>query len=277
MRRYSRNANFAKSLDKGGRKCYNTGMEKRIVAFDIGNKRIGVAWSDPFNSYAIPSQTYFRTGKFAGDVEAIAKIAEEGDAGKIVCGLPLFADGTKSEQTEITLRFVAALRERIKIPVVTEDERYTTLEAHADQMRTGVREKKRKESVDSLAAAYILERYLFEHQKRSVYHMSMKEDRENYEEEDNIVELVDEEGNTLKYEHVGTVQYEGEWYCCFVPADEAQEASEEDEDEGEEVEIFHLVGGEDDEQLEVIEDEDLLEKVFAEFYRQYEEENGDEE
>ena len=107
--------------------------------------------------------------------------------------------------------------------------------------------------------------------------MSMKEDRENYEEEDNIVELVDEEGNTLKYEHVGTVQYEGEWYCCFVPADDAKEASEEDEDEGEEVEIFHLVGGEDDEQLEIVEDEDLLEKVFAEFYRQYEEENGDEE
>lgn len=252
-------------------------MEKRIVAFDIGNKRIGVAWSDPFNSYAIPSKTYFRTGKFFADVEAVAKIAEEGDAGEIVCGLPLFADGTKSEQTGITLRFIEALREKTVIPVTTEDERYTTMQAHGDQAVTGVKEKKRKESVDSLAAAYILERFLSEHQKRSVHKMSMKEEREDYEEEENIVELVDEEGNSHKYEHVGTLQYEGEWYCCFVPAKEAEEIAEEDEDEGDEVAIFRIVGSEDDERLETVEDEDLLDKVFAEFCRLYDEEEDEEE
>ena len=52
-------------------------MEKRIAAFDIGDKRIGVAFSDPFNEYAMPGDTYWRTGKFTEDVKAIARIAEK--------------------------------------------------------------------------------------------------------------------------------------------------------------------------------------------------------
>ncbi len=95
--------------------------------------------------------------------------------------------------------------------------------------------------------------------------MSMKEERNDYEEESNIVELVDDEGNTLRYEHVGTIEYKGEWYCFFTP-----ELSEESDDEGEEVAVFRLVGDEDNETLEIIEDDDLLDEVFAEFCNQYE-------
>ena len=50
-------------------------MKKRAIAFDIGDKRIGVAISDPFNEYAMPCEMYFRTHRFWADVEAIAAIA----------------------------------------------------------------------------------------------------------------------------------------------------------------------------------------------------------
>ena len=69
------------------------------MAFDIGNKRIGVAASDPFNEYAMPCDTYVRTGKFGEDVKNVADIAREKGAGIIVCGLPVNADGSPSGQT----------------------------------------------------------------------------------------------------------------------------------------------------------------------------------
>ena len=98
--------------------CYNAFMTgKRAIAFDIGDKRIGVAVSDPFNEYAIPAETYFRTRNFRVDVEAIAKIAKDRGAGVIVCGMPVNFDGTESVQTEKTRRFVEALREASELPV----------------------------------------------------------------------------------------------------------------------------------------------------------------
>ena len=87
----------------------------RYVAFDIGDKRIGVAVSDPFNTYALPSQTYFRKG-FKADVEAVANIAKEKYATVIVCGLPVNFDGSEALQTEKTRKFIQALKERTSIP-----------------------------------------------------------------------------------------------------------------------------------------------------------------
>ena len=243
-------------------------MVKEIVAFDIGDKRIGVAFSDPFGEYAMPSDTYFRTGNFSEDVRAVARIAAERGAKLIVCGLPINADGTPSVQTERTERFVSALMQETTIPVVFEDERYTTREARRDLVQMGISAKKdkKKKNIDSLAAAYILEGYLSKIKKGE--NVMMKEERNDYDEENNIVELVDEEGNTLRYEHLMTFEYRGGWYCAFTP-EEAPEA-EGDEDEGEEVAIFRLTGEEDDEHLEIIEDEHLLDEVFAEFCNLYE-------
>lgn len=248
-------------------------MEKQIAAFDIGDKRIGVAFSDPFGEYAVPSDTYFRTGNFSEDVKAVAKIARDRQAGLIVCGLPVNADGTDSVQTEKTKRFISALQKETEIPVVCEDERYTTREARRDLIEAGVSSKKdkRKKAVDSLAAAYILETYLARIKKEK---HKMKEERNDYDEENNIVELVDEDGNTLRYEHLMTFEYKNEWYCAFTPEQPAEEA---EDDEGDEVAIFHIVGEEDDESLEQIEDDALLDEVFAEFCKQYEDfEDADE-
>lgn len=132
---------------------------ERYVAFDIGDKRIGVAISDPFNTYALPSQTYFRKG-FEEDVAALLKIAKEKGATVIVCGLPVNFDGSEAVQTEKTSRFIARLKEEAAIPVVCEDERFTTKMAHEVLISEGMRREKRKNYVDALAAANILDGYL---------------------------------------------------------------------------------------------------------------------
>jgi len=243
-----------------------------IVAFDIGDKRIGVAFSDPFGEYAVPSDTYFRTGDFKRDVSAVWEIAKGRGAETIVCGLPLNADGTESEQTKKTKRFVSALQEIASVPVELEDERYTTRSARTDlnAMGVSVKKDKKKKAVDSIAAAYILESYLERVKKEN----KMKEEREDYDEENNIVELVDEDGEKTRFEHIMTFEYKKEWYCALAPEAEAEES---DEDEDEEIAIFHIVGEEDNETLEAVEDAQLLDEVFAEFCRLYEDfEDSDE-
>ena len=87
---------------------------------------------------------------------------------------------------------------------------------------------------------------------------------EVYEEEDNILELEDDEGNVEKFLHIGTIDYKGQWYCFF------QKAEPESEEEEDEVIIFALKGEGDDAVLEPLEDEQLLDEVFAEFCHQYE-------
>ncbi len=132
---------------------------ERFVAFDIGDKRIGVAVSDPFNTYALPSETYFRKG-FAADVAAIAQIAKQKGATTIVCGLPVNFDGTQSVQTVKAQRFIEELRRSTDIPVVCADERFTTMMAHETLISEGMSRQKRKNYVDALAAANILDGYL---------------------------------------------------------------------------------------------------------------------
>lgn len=132
---------------------------ERYVAFDIGDKRIGVAISDPFNSYALPSHTYHRVG-FKEDVAAIAAIAKEKGATKIICGLPVNFDGSSALQTEKTQRFIDALQQAVGIPIVCEDERFTTMMAHDVLISQGMRREKRKNYVDALAAANILDGFL---------------------------------------------------------------------------------------------------------------------
>ena len=244
-----------------GRKllCYNKRMiEKRVIAFDIGSKRIGVAISDPFNEYAMPCETYVRTRNFTVDVEAIAKIAKERGVGEIVCGMPFNVDGTESIQTVKTREFVEALREKTELPIALEDERFTTMQARETQIMGGIKLGDRKKTIDSIAASYILESYLTR-KKQEVY------------EEDRIFELEADDGSIEKLYHIATIEYRSEMYCCF------QKAEPESEEEEDEVIIFALKGEGDDAMLEPLEDEQLLDEVFAEFCHQYEEyENSDE-
>ena len=91
----------------------------KIIAFDIGDKRVGVAYTDPLGIMALPSVTYWRKG-FETDLQNLAKIAEEQNAETIVCGLPLNFDGSESEQTQKTREFIEGLKRYAKVPVVTQ-------------------------------------------------------------------------------------------------------------------------------------------------------------
>ena len=120
----------------------------KIIAFDIGDKRVGVAYTDPLGIMALPSVTYWRKG-FETDLQNLVKIAEEQNAETIVCGLPLNFDGSESEQTQKTREFI---------------ERFSTLQARRLLIEADMRREKRKNVIDSVAASYILEDYLRKNQ-----------------------------------------------------------------------------------------------------------------
>ncbi len=262
----------------------NVMIGKRAIAFDIGNKRIGVAVSDPFNEYAVPCETYVRKRDLDADVEAVLAIAKEKGAGVIVCGMPVNFDGSDSVQTELTQAFVDALKAKSDLPVELEDERFTTMLARETQIEGGVKCKDRKKTIDSIAASYILESYLSRIKNRERERANAEKNKqgetvmakdielmdEDYEEE-NILELEDDEGNVEKFLHIGTIDYKGAWYCFF------QKAEPETEEEEDEVVMFRLEGEGEDQQLLPLEDEQLMDEVFAEFCNQYEQyENSDE-
>ena len=256
--------------------CYNKNMiGKRAIAFDIGNKRIGVAVSDPFNEYAMPCETYVRTKNFQADVAAIAKIAQERGVGVIVCGMPVNYDGTESIQTVKTREFVDALRLATDLPIVLEDERFTTMQARETQIIGGIKRDDRKKTIDSIAASYILESYLarekMKNKKMEEQAMSNEIKEETYEEEDRIFEVEADDGTVERLYHIATIEYRKNMYCVF------QKAEPETEEEEDEVIIFALQGEGDDALLVPIEDVQLLDEVFAEFCHQYEQfENSDE-
>lgn len=248
---------------------YNKGMiEKRVIALDIGNKRIGIAISDPFNEYAMPCETYVRTRNIDVDASACAKIAKEKGVGVIVCGMPFQFDGSEGIQTQRTREFIEYLREKTDLPIELEDERFTTMQARETQIMGGIKREDRKKTIDSIAASYILESYLARRKmknKREESQMNNEMENEVYEEEDRIFEVEAEDGTVEKLYHIATIEYRGGMYCCFQ---KAEPECEEDEDE---VVIFALKGEDDDAVLEPIEDENLLDEVFAEFCHQYEE------
>lgn len=130
-----------------------------IIAFDIGDKRIGVAATDPLGMMALPVETYFRKNT-AEDVKYLANLAKQKCAERIVCGMPVNFDGSESVQTAKTKKFIELLKEQTDIPIVLEDERFTTMEARRVLLEADMRRDKRKQVIDKIAASYILEGYL---------------------------------------------------------------------------------------------------------------------
>ena len=248
---------------------YNKNMiKKRAIAFDIGNKRIGVAISDPFNEYAMPCETYVRTRNIDVDAKALAKLAADRGVGVIVCGMPFNYDGTESIQTVRTREFIEHLREATDLPIELEDERFTTMQARETQIMGGIKRDDRKKTIDSIAASYILESYLsrekMKNKKVEEPIMNNEINEEIYDDEDRIIEVEADDGTVERLYHIATIEYRKEMYCVF------QKAEPETEEEEDEVVIFALKEDGEDGMLMPIEDVQLLDEVFAEFCHQYE-------
>jgi putative Holliday junction resolvase len=136
----------------------------RVVGIDLGERRIGVAVSDPSGTLARPLKTIDRSTSDAAAIEQlralIAELTAEDEVGSVVVGLPKRLDGSPSPQTLRVGTMVALLSERLAVPIVTQDERLSSREA---EERLALREKdwrKRKAKLDAAAAAVILQDYL---------------------------------------------------------------------------------------------------------------------
>lgn len=139
---------------------------ERYLCLDIGNKRIGVAVSDPFNSYSLPVETYNRKN-LKVDLAKICEYVKQKGATCLVCGLPVNFDGTPSVQTQRAQYFIDRLKETLSINVVAVDERCSTCEAEEVLIEQGKSRQERKSCVDALAAATILQGYLNQINKNS--------------------------------------------------------------------------------------------------------------
>lgn len=138
---------------------------ERFLCLDIGDKRIGIAVSDPFNSYSLPVQTYFRKN-LRVDLEKIKSFVLEKGATALVCGLPVNFDGTPSIQTEKAKFFIEKLKEQLSVEIFTVDERCSTCEAEDVLISQGKSREERKQVVDALAAATILQGFLNDKNKK---------------------------------------------------------------------------------------------------------------
>ena len=132
---------------------------ERFLCLDIGDKRIGIAVSDPFNSYSLPVETYVRKN-LKTDLEKIEFYVREKCVTALVCGLPVNFDGTPSIQTQKANYFIERLKERLNVQIFTVDERCSTCEAEEVLISQGKSRQERKQFVDSLAAATILQGFL---------------------------------------------------------------------------------------------------------------------
>lgn len=130
-----------------------------ILGVDFGDSRTGYATSDALGFSAHPLET-FSEKNMNKVLEHTVEIAESLGAEKIVVGLPKNMNGTVGERGKKTLRFAKLLRSLTDKEVIMWDERLTTVSAHNLMNETNVRGQKRKDSVDKIAAAFILQAYL---------------------------------------------------------------------------------------------------------------------
>lgn len=135
----------------------------RVLSLDMGERRVGIAISDPTATLARPLQVLARASR-KEDFAAIAALVAEHDVGLVVVGQPLSLDGTEGPQARRVARYAAALADALPVEVVSWDERFST--ARADEiLRQNRKEKKKRRAradgeIDAIAAAVILQSYL---------------------------------------------------------------------------------------------------------------------
>jgi putative Holliday junction resolvase len=131
----------------------------RILAIDHGEKRIGVAISDPTGTIARPLKVIQHVSRIMDAAQA-ANLASENEAALIVVGQSFDEQGRPNQAGRRAARFAEALKEQTQIPVVLWDESFSTQDARSARIEMGVSRRKRAGHLDELAAVMILRSYL---------------------------------------------------------------------------------------------------------------------
>lgn len=131
----------------------------RIIGIDYGEKRIGIAISDPLGITAQGLPTVERTN-IQEDMQKILNIIREKEVGEIVVGLPKHMNNSLGEKAQEVLAFVDLLKKHSNLPVSVIDERLSTVRAQRAMLEGNLSRKKRKDRVDMIAAQLILQDYL---------------------------------------------------------------------------------------------------------------------
>jgi putative Holliday junction resolvase len=131
----------------------------RILGLDHGTKRIGVAVSDELKMIAQPLE-FIPAEPLAGLLARLKALVCQKEVELIVVGLPRNMDGSYGPAAQKVQDFVAVLKTAVAIPIQTLDERLTSVQANRILLQGNVRREKRKEQVDKMAAAILLQSYL---------------------------------------------------------------------------------------------------------------------
>ena len=237
-------------------------MNKRIVALDVGDRRIGIAVSDPLGITAQPIETYTRIG-YGPDVKHIAAICAQYETDQILCGLPRNMDGTQGFQVEKVREFAAKLEEQGFV-IDFYDERMTTMLAENALLEANMHRADRKKKVDMIAAVMILQSYL---DSGAMYAGASDVDEEDDEEDidDGILEMIDEDGNPIRFYLSANIHYAGEDYVLLTCAEETGDI------EQDESFIMRCATDENgDECYQSLEDEALIAAVYEAYLAQNE-------
>jgi putative Holliday junction resolvase len=129
------------------------------MALDYGEKRIGVALSDPLHMFAKPLLVIPNAG-LANTIEAVNKLIQEHSVSMLLIGMPFAIDGSSTPKTNETLAFSQQMQAALNIPVETYDERYSTCEADEELKKLGYTWQEARKVKDAMAACIFLKEYL---------------------------------------------------------------------------------------------------------------------
>lgn len=131
----------------------------RILALDLGEKRIGLAVSDPLGITAQGIPTIERTG-MTEDIRSILEVIEKYEVCELVIGLPKNMNATLGPSARKVMAFKEHLESQIRLPIILWDERLTTVSAERSLLEGDLSRRKRKKKIDQVAAQLILQDYL---------------------------------------------------------------------------------------------------------------------
>lgn len=224
-------------------------MNERLLALDIGDARIGIAVSDSSRLIASPVEVLHRKG-WGPDVKRIVELCHYYDTDQVLSGLPLNMDGSAGFQTEKVRKFCEQL-EKAGLTVYYQDERLTTVTAERALLEDNMHRADRKQNVDKVAAAIILQQYLD----------AMREQETAADgADDAMLEFMNDDGTTFRCRLLATIDHEGAAYAVMA------------EENDPEAFVMQVCLGEEDgesfEYYDAVDDDDLIRFILSQYNAQ---------